>query len=316
MRPAYVYSKSYDFRLPELPGTERSNMHRFDGLRAQRAWELFLAGGELQRDQLLQPREVSRAELERVHAADYLDSLSSPAVLAEILEIPGAEAAPIELLEQRVLAPMRLAAGGTLLATEHALRTGLVLNLAGGYHHAKPARGEGFCVYNDLAVALRWALDVAGLERVMVVDLDAHQGNGVSLAFADEPRAAILDCYNRDIFPGDEAARRGLRWDLPLSTGTSGVEYLDLLLEVLPAALDEFRPQLLLYNAGTDVVAGDPLGLLEVSPAHVVARDLLVIEQAAGRDLPLVVTPSGGYTEESHRLIAATLSEVRSRWGA
>lgn len=316
MRPTYVYSPAYDFRLPELPAVEHSNLHRFDGLRAQRAWELFLAGGEVSADELLAPREVTRAELERVHSAEYLDSLASPLVLADILEIPGAAEAPIELLDQRILAPMRLATGGTLLAAQRAVSGELAFQLAGGYHHAKPLGGEGFCVYNDLSVALRWALEAGGVERAMVVDLDAHQGNGTSEAFADEPRVAILDCYNRDIFPGDERARRGLRWDLPLASQTEGPEYLGALMEVLPTALDELCPQLLLYNAGTDIVAGDPLGQLAVSPAHVVARDLLVIEQAAERELPLVVIPSGGYTDESHRLIAATLSEVRSRWGA
>ena len=315
MRPAYVYSPGYDFRLPELEALERSNLHRFDGLRAERAWQLFLAGGDVSPGDLIEPREVTRAELELAHSPEYLDSLDSPEVIAGILEIPSAAAAPIELLDRRILAPMRLATGGTLLATQRSLQTGLVVQLAGGYHHAKPTRGEGFCVYNDLAVAIRWALEEGGLERAMVVDLDAHQGNGLSEAFADDARVAILDAYNRNIFPGDELARRGLRWDLPLTTGTCSETYLGTLMDALPAALDEFEPQLVLYNAGTDIVAGDPLGLLEVSPGHVVARDLLVIEQTVQREIPLVVTPSGGYTDESHQLIAATLSEVRSRWG-
>jgi histone deacetylase 11 len=150
--------------------------------------------------------------------------------------------------------------------------------------------------------------------RVLVVDLDAHQGNGVASIFAEDEDVAVFDVYNGEIWPGDEEARRAIRWEHPLPSGTSGAAYLELLRRELPRALDEFEPQLLLYNAGTDIVAGDPLGLLEVAHADVSRRDFLVLEEAARRALPTVVVPSGGYTDASHRLLAELLVGVAERW--
>ena len=169
-------------------------------------------------------------------------------------------------------------------------------------------------MYNDLAVAIEVARAEHGLERIMVVDLDAHQGNGVESIYRDDPSVAVLDLYNGEIFPGDEAARAGIRWDHPLHSGTTGAEYLALLREALPRALDELEPQFLVYNAGTDIVAGDPLGLLEVEPEGVVERDLFVLESAIERTIPTLTVPGGGYTEESHRLVAGMLEGVRERW--
>lgn len=313
-RPNFVYSAGYDFRLPDFEAQELSNLHLFDGLRAQRAWSLFQSGGPVPEHSIIEPREITRAELELAHTPQYLDSLGSPEAIAEILEIPLAACAPIELLDRVVLGPMRLATGGTVIAAQRALEDGLAFQLAGGYHHAKPASGEGFCVYNDIAVAIRAVRESAGLERVMVVDLDAHQGNGVEECFKEDAGVAVFDVYNFDIYPQDEVARFGIRWDHPLHEGTDGAEYLSLLISQLPRALDEFEPQLVVYNAGTDVVVGDPLGALSIAPQEVIARDLLVIDETRRREVPLVVTPSGGYSDESHRLIAGTLAGIRARW--
>ncbi|MCB9916031.1 MAG: histone deacetylase [Planctomycetes bacterium] len=314
MRPAFVHSPAYDFRLPAELARVLANLHHFDGLRAQRAWALFEAGGAVPAEARLAPREVTRAELERVHTGAYLASLASPEVIAEVLEVPLAAQVPLDLLERAVLAPMRLATGGTVEAARHARERGLVVNLAGGYHHAKPWRGEGFCVYADLAIALEAVRAEQGLARALVIDLDAHQGNGVEAAYLHDERVAVFDVYNADIWPQDEQAKAGIRWDHPLRTGARGAEYLGVLEAHLGPALDEFAPELALYNAGTDVVAGDPLGLMELGEADVLARDVFVLESLARRGVPTVVTTSGGYTDASHRMVAAMLGAIRARW--
>lgn len=148
---------------------------------------------------------------------------------------------------------------------------------------------------------------------MLVVDLDVHQGDGTSAILADEEGVAILDVYDADIFPGDAEARRGLRWDLPLASGASSAAYLDLVEGELPRALDDFDPQLVLYNAGTDVVAEDPLGSLAVEPEAVERRDELVLAETRRRGISTVVTASGGYSEQSHRLLGAMVSGLWAR---
>lgn len=315
MEPAFVHSPRYDYALPEMgPADQLASLHRFDGKRASRAWALFEEVGGAPAGTRLEPAPVERADLLLAHDAAYLDSLTSSEALAEIIEIPEAALVPFDLLEAILLEPMRHATGGTILALREAFERGLVVNLSGGYHHAKRDRGEGFCAFSDLAVAIGVARRERGPLRALVVDLDAHQGNGVASIFARDDDAAVFDVYNGEIWPQDEVARRAIRWDHPLPSGTDGAAYLELLARELPRALDEFEPQLVMYNAGTDIVAGDPLGLFEVSTEDVLRRDLFVLEETARRGLPTVVTPSGGYTETSHQLLAELLIEVRERW--
>ncbi len=307
LAPVFVYSDRYTFVLP--PGYE--NIHLFDGAKFQRAIAALADRGVSLEGRVIDPVEVTREELELVHEPAYLDSLVEPRVIADILEVDALAQVPIEMLDELALTPMRLAAGGTIQAVRAAFEAGVAVNLSGGYHHAKRAKGEGFCVYSDIAVAIEIARQERSLERVMVVDLDVHQGNGVESIYRADGGVEVFDMYNFQIYPtGDQEARGGIRWDHPLPGGTEGPEYVERLREHLPAALDEFEPQLVFYNAGTDVFAGDPLGELEVDEAHVLERDRLVIQSAVDRGVPVAMAPSGGYTDDSHRLLANALEFV------
>ena len=307
LSPAFVYSERYTFVLP--PGYE--NIHLFDGAKFQRALAVLEERGVSIEDRIIEPAEVSREELELVHDSAYLDSLTSPAVIADILEVGMLAGVPFETLDELALTPMRLATGGTIRAVRAAFDAGVAVNLSGGYHHAKRAKGEGFCVYSDIAVAIEVARAERGLERVMVVDLDVHQGNGVEAIYQGDAGVEVFDMYNFQIYPmGDADARGGIRWDHPLPGGTEGPEYVERLSAHLPGAIEEFQPQLIFYNAGTDIFAGDPLGDLQVDEAHVLERDRLVIEAAVSRGVPLAMVPSGGYTDDSHRLLANALELV------
>src|SRR5262249_35846076 len=148
---------------------------------------------------------------------------------------------------------MRYATGGTMLAAREALRTRIAINLGGGYHHASRDRGEGFCVYADIAIAAARIRQETAVCRILVIDLDAHQGNGVERIYGGDPETGIFDMYNAAIYPRDEEAKNGIDWDIPLRPGTSDRTYLGLLREVLPRAIDEFQPELAFYNAGTDI---------------------------------------------------------------
>lgn len=309
--PVLVYHPRYNMRAM---GLER--LHPFDTRKHERAMALLLPEAKIPAARILRPAPARRRDLLQVHSPEYLRQLHSPAYLARALEIPFIAKLPALVTRRLVLGPMRYATGGTLLAATTALQCGLATNLAGGFHHASRTRAEGFCVFADIALAITRLRAQRRIDTAIVIDLDAHQGNGVERDFTGDPGVAIFDIYNMNIYPGDADAKRGIRWNLPIETGTGDAQYLGLLRQALPRALDAFPADLAIYNAGTDIVRGDPLGLLSVSPDAVLARDQFVLEQLAQRNIPTVMLTSGGYTDQSHSLIARTVAWAFERWPA
>jgi len=316
-QPVVVYSPAYDLHFF---GLER--LHPFDGRKYSRAMGLLRP--QLRSSPAVQVRSpqapVSADELLLVHTPDYLTRLQSPAYVARVLELPAAASLPGWLLDQRVLRPMRLATAGTILAAREALRSGMAVNLSGGYHHAGMSQGEGFCAYADISVAiaaLRAGGDLHSTRReVLILDLDAHQGNGIERIHSDDPGVHILDIFNADIYPEDRAAARRIDFPGPLSSGTRDREYLRLLKTLLPQALEQTpEARLAFYNAGTDVYEGDRLGGLALSAKGVFERDRYVFEMLTEAAIPWVLVTSGGYSSESHRLIARSVMHVLERWG-
>ena len=319
--PRIVYSPRYDI---SFFGLER--LHPFDSRKYGRTWAaLYEEFGHRLLDHRVAPSApIGSRELGSVHTDAYLgESLRSPAYLARALEVPPVARLPRWVTDWRVLRPMRWATAGTVVGAREALRTGRAINLAGGYHHASRDSGEGFCVYSDVAVALtllREAGAIAEDHRVAYIDLDAHQGNGVARVFVDDPRVFIFDVYNEAIYPRDAHARRRIDCDLPIPSGYEDGRYLSLLRAELPPFLDALSrprpPGLAIYNAGTDVFAGDPLGCLSLSADGILARDRFVLTQLTERNIPWLMLPSGGYTRESYKLIARTVAwALRTRPG-
>ena len=313
-----VYHPRYNI---DLLGLER--LHPFDSRKYGRAWAVLRKelGAELSKYHTSVDRPVSDQELLSVHSQEYLASLKNSRTIAMTLEMPMFQICPAWLLRWRVLQPMRWATRGSVLAARAALETGLAVNLSGGYHHAKPASGEGFCVFSDAALIVRQLL-AEGLmqktERVAYIDLDAHQGNGVCHQFRSETNIFIFDMYNRDIYPRDDfEARERIDCNLPVSFNCIGSEYLRLLKSSLPPFLDSLSKsgtiKLGIYNAGTDVFAGDKLGGLCLSEGDVLARDLFVMRELWERRIPAVILLSGGYSGQSFRLVASTVLELIKR---
>ncbi|MCE9565292.1 MAG: histone deacetylase [Planctomycetes bacterium] len=307
-----IYSPRYDIRFF---GVER--MHPFDSRKYGRTWNELRRriGRRLWKHHVPVDRAVTDDELLLVHSAEYLAKIRQPEVLAAALELPPLKRAPGWLLRWIIVRPMRWATRGTVLAAKAALSSGVAVNLSGGYHHAKPDRGESFCLFSDIALAVR-SLRAEGLLRegqgVAYIDLDAHQGNGVCYQVLNDKDVFIFDMYNSAIYPFNPEARRRIDCDLPLPYECRGVEYLRTLKTSLPGFLDSLTHSqgigLGIYNAGTDVFIDDPLGGLALSAAEILERDLFVIGQFRSRGIPVVMLPSGGYTKESYRLIAATVA--------
>uniref|UniRef100_A0A1B0D3C3 Histone deacetylase n=1 Tax=Phlebotomus papatasi TaxID=29031 RepID=A0A1B0D3C3_PHLPP len=231
-----------------------------------------------------------------------------------ITEVPILLFLPIFCIERGYLKPMRFQAAGTLLAGELALSQGWAINLGGGFHHCSGDKGGGFCAYADISLLIRKLMtDPYGIRRIMIVDLDAHQGNGHERDFMDDDRVFILDMYNASIYPRDKEAKVAIRRKVELRPFTQDREYLHKLRTNLDAALAEFSPEVIVYNAGTDILDGDPLGALAVSPDGVIQRDEEVFRRAISAKIPIVMLLSGGYLRSAATVIANSILNLSAK---
>lgn len=260
-----------------------------DPLRGEKILAALSEAGLLRADLVHQPRTASLENLLRVHTAEYLHELQRPEALARILgvEVDRADAeATLEL--------QRLMTGGTIQATRLSLRAGgIAVHLGGGFHHAQPDAGLGFCVFNDVAVAVR-RLRARGFDApVLIVDLDLHDGNGTRRVFASDPSVHSFSIHNEHW--GDTAAVASS--SLALGADVDDARFLAVLRESLPPVFDELRPGLVVYLAGTDAAADDSVGNWRLSAAGLFERDRFVTDTVRGgaRKTPLVVLLAGGY---------------------
>jgi histone deacetylase 11 len=290
-------------------GLER--LHPFDGRKYRRIHDALIARGLRRPGDFERPRPARRQDLVKVHTPGYLRSLRRADVLASILEVPIARRMPGWLLDWRVLRPMRYATGGTILACRLALEHGLAINLGGGFHHASAGKGGGFCVYADIPLAAAILHGEGRADKVLVVDLDAHQGNGTASVFRGWPWASIVDLFEEDLYP---MVKEPEDEPLPLPAGLGGAEYLEIVRAVVPEALDAIRPDLLIFNAGSDPFVDDPLARLRLSRGELAERDLLVATLARERGIPLALVLSGGYSTESWRIHADAIEAILARF--
>jgi len=301
-----IYSPKYNI---SAFGLER--LHPFDSRKYRRIRDWLIRQGLRRPRDFVAPRPATHTDLLRVHAPEYLRSLRDRRILARILEVPVIRYLSAWLIEWRVLRPMRWGAGGTLLACRLALEKGLAINLGGGYHHAGRDRCGGFCVYADVPLALVTLKQEGRVQSVLVVDTDAHQGNGTADALRPCPWAHLLDFFEEDIFPWPKVEEE---MAVPLPPWTNGAEYLDALREHLPRALDLFRPDLVVYNAGSDVLWSDPLSRLFLTAEEMAERDLYVVTEVRERGVPLAMVLSGGYGPASWEAHARSIEGILARF--
>jgi histone deacetylase 11 len=301
-----VYHPGYNFTAF---GLER--LHPFDSRKYQRIHDSLIARGLRRSGDFVRPRAPTRRELGELHSSAYLNSLRSPKSLVRILEVPIVARLPGSLIDWRILRPMRLATGGTLLACRLALEHGVAINVGGGFHHAAAEWGGGFCVYADIPWAAAILHGEGRIRKVMVVDLDAHQGNGTAAVFTTWPWASIFDVYQEDLFP---ARKEPEDYPFALPAGMTGSEYLDLIRDFLPGALDAVRPDLVIYNAGSDPFVNDPLAGLRLTMSDLADRDSIVVTFARERLIPVAMVLSGGYSAESWRIHADSIEGILTRY--
>ena len=277
--------------------------HRFPMQKYGLVYERLIDEGTLGAEQVVAPQPVAAEDLLLVHTHDYVTRFLTGDMTAKEMRTLGFPWTAA--LARRA----RLAVGGTIKASRLAWRDGLAANLAGGSHHAFADHGEGFSVFNDIAVAIRVLQRDHGLQRAAVVDCDVHQGNGTATIFADDPSVYACSLHGEKNYPFDKPPSD---LDVPLPDGTVDAEYLAALDDALETVQREFRPQMVWYLAGVDPYAGDRLGRLALSLDGLRRRDVRVLSFFRNADVPLVTTMGGGYAPQIEAVVEAHCQTVRA----
>ncbi len=273
---------------------EAGYRHTFDVNRPKRIRDGLIQVGAVGADAFHEAPPVSDQQLLLVHTKDYLESIKDPDTLARSLLLD-----PSHPWDERLLEPFRFAAGGTVAAARMAATERLLcVNLGGGFHHAQADKTEGFCAIADVAIATRLLQRDRRVERVLIVDLDYHHGNGNALIFADDESVFT---YSMHTVNWCWITKRNNR-DVLLPPHASDEVYLKALSESLPDVVDAFDPELAFYVAGSDPFIEDVLGDCDMSEEGMLERDRFVTGQLWGRGIPTVVVTAGGYGESSWRI--------------
>ena len=286
-----------DHYVLPLPAGNRFPMEKYARLR-----ERVVCENVATPEQLCAPRAANEEELGRAHDPRYVRRvLEGDLTPAEIRRI-GFPWSP-EMVERS-----RRSAGATLEACRTALEEGVAVNLAGGTHHAFADRGEGYCVFNDSAIAARAMQAEGRAARVVVVDCDVHQGNGTASIFADDPTVFTFSIHGAKNFPFRKE-KSDLDVDLP--DGVEDEAYLSDLAPALAEAISRCRPDLAIYVSGADPYSGDRLGRLSLSREGLAERDRVVFAALRGAAVPVAVTMAGGYARDIEDTVAIHLQTVR-----
>lgn len=306
-RVAVVYSKHYQINLA---GFER--LHSFDIRKYAKIYLKLLTEGLLRPEEVFVPPAVTKEQILLVHTPGFLVSLRDSKEVARYLEAPMAGIAPAGLIDAGVLSAFRHATGGTILAGRLALKHGIAVNLGGGYHHARPDAGGGFCVYADMPIAIRVLRREGRIERALVVDLDVHQGDGTAACFAGDEEVFTFSIHEDDIYPIPKA-RSDLDVELPAGTGDD--TYLSTLRRHLPEVLERAEPDIVFFQAGCDTLEGDPLARMAMTPQGIVRRDAEVIDACTHRGTPIVMVLGGGYSEKAWYVQFLSIRRTITQYG-
>ena len=291
-----VYHERYDLNL---------GPHVFPSQKFRLIHEMLLREGIATQEDFLRPNPASDEDLLRVHTAEWVHKLKTGTLTASevmLLEVPYSK----ELAEA-----VWLAAGGTILAAQSALRDGFGSNLSGGFHHAHPGHGEGFCAIHDVAVAIRKLQVDGAVKKAIVVDTDVHHGNGTAAIFRNDPTVFTLSIHQDNNYP---AHKPPSSLDLNMDDRVDDDEYLGALIPAVKKALDDFQPDILFYVGGADPYCEDQLGGLSLTKEGLKQRDRQVFEEARRRKIPVATTLAGGYArriEDTIRIHVNTILAAR-----
>jgi acetoin utilization deacetylase AcuC-like enzyme len=289
-----AWDKSYV--LP-LPVNHRFPMSKYEVLPQQ-----LLHEGTIDQENLFNPGPIEERWILLTHEQEYWAKLKNLALTHQEARRTGF---PItrELIDREVCI-----VNGTLQSALFALRFGIAMNIAGGTHHAFTYKGEGFCLLNDIAIAANFLLHKRLVNRILVVDLDVHQGNGTAQIFKNDPRVFTFSMHGRANYP---LLKETSDLDIPLNDFTEDAQYLSILKNELDKLLDLVQPEFIFFQSGVDILKTDKLGRLWISREGCKERDRIVLKLAKENNIPLVASMGGGYSENFRDIIEAHANTFR-----
>ena len=289
-----AFSPIFLYQVPEK--------HRFPMQKYRLIPERLIEEGVLSEDNFFAPDKLTEEEILTTHTPEYWQKLKTQTLSRKEARAIGFEMTP-ELVERG-----RYIAHATYECALYAKQYGVSLNVAGGTHHSFADHGEGFCVFNDVCIASNLLLSRGEAERVLVVDLDVHQGNGNASIMANEPRVFVFSMHGEKNYPFRKPPSD---LDIELANDTDDETYLTHLKQTLPNLIAEHKPDLIFYQSAVDVLATDKLGKLALTPEGCKQRDDFVLRQARDNNIPIAVVMGGGYSEDVEDVVEAHCNTFR-----
>ena len=289
-----AFSPIYKYQLPEK--------HRFPMVKYELLPEQLLYEGTVKEDNFFHPEPLDEATILLTHEQAYWEKLKHQQLNAKEIRAIGFP------MSERLVQRGRHIARGTLDCALFSRQHGVALNVAGGTHHSFTYKGEGFCVFNDIAIAANYLLHHNIVRKILVIDLDVHQGNGTAQIFRHEPRVFTFSMHGAKNYPHRKETSD---LDIGLPDKTEDGPYLKILRETLPRLIDAVQPEQVFYLSGVDVLASDKLGRLGLSLAGCRERDRIVLETCRRHQLPVAVSMGGGYAERLAHIVEAHANTFR-----
>lgn len=289
-----AFSPIFLYQVPEK--------HRFPMQKYRLIPERLIEEGVLSEDNFFAPDKLTEEEILTTHTSEYWQKLKTQTLSRKEARAIGFEMTP-ELVERG-----RYIAHATYECALYAKQYGVSLNVAGGTHHSFADHGEGFCVFNDVCIASNLLLSRGEAERILVVDLDVHQGNGSASIMANEPRVFVFSMHGEKNYPFRKPPSD---LDIELANDTDDETYLTHLKQTLPNLIAEHKPDLIFYQSAVDVLATDKLGKLALTPEGCKQRDDFVLRQARDNNIPIAVVMGGGYSEDVEDVVEAHCNTFR-----
>ncbi|WP_296205384.1 histone deacetylase family protein [Psychrobacter sp. UBA3962] len=289
-----AFSPIFLYQVPEK--------HRFPMQKYRLIPERLIQEGTLSEANFFAPKKLTEAEILTTHTAEYWEKLKTQTLSRKEARAIGFEMTP-ELVERG-----RYIAHATYECALYAKQYGVSLNVAGGTHHSFADHGEGFCVFNDVCIASNLLLNRGEAQRILIVDLDVHQGNGNASIMADEPRVFVFSMHGEKNYPFRKPPSD---LDIELPNDTDDETYLAQLKQTLPQLIAAHKPDLIFYQSAVDVLATDKLGKLSLTPEGCKQRDDFVLRQARDNNIPVAVVMGGGYSEDVEDVVEAHCNTFR-----
>lgn len=268
--------------------------HRFPMVKFKKLYERLILDKVATPEQFHQPQRSTSAPIELVHTPEYVQAYCNGTLDAKALRRIGLPWSPA--LVNRTCTAVE----GTILTARLALKHGLACNTAGGTHHAFPDYGSGFCIFNDLAIAPRFLQSIGLVQKILIVDLDVHQGDGTAFIFQGDSSVFTFSMHCAVNFPG---TKQQSDLDVPLREGMEDDEYLQTLAQYLPDLLAEVKPDLVFYDAGVDPHLGDRLGKLALTDSGLYRREMQVLTTCVSQGFPVAAVIGGGYADDMDALV-------------